>query len=334
MDYPILRTVVDIPQAKEKISYSSKVMFIGSCFTEEIGEKFESYLFDTDINPFGVIYNPVSVANSLKILIQKRLFTEKDLEQRGSQWFSFYHHSRFSFESKEETLNTINERIEKSSEFLKKADFLFITLGTAWVYVLNRTGEVVSNCHKLPAKIFTRKMLETEEIVDLYSNLLQDLWSFNPKLKIYFTVSPVRHWKDGAYGNRVSKSVLFVALDKLMKRFDSVGYFPAYEIVMDELRDYRFYAKDMIHIGEQGVDYIWFRFKEKFFDEAMLDTLKEVEKVTKAIEHRPKSRFSEEYKLFVEKTLEKIMILKKNNPHIKIQRIEEHFINELKTLEK
>ncbi len=328
MDFPLFRTVVDIEPSKQKISYSTKVMLMGSCFTEEIGQKLVDYLFDVDVNPFGVIYNPISVANSLKILLEKRFFYSTDLEQRGNVWFSWYHHSRFSSTSQQETLDAINSRIAQSADFLKNAKFLFITFGTAWVYVLNKTGQVVSNCHKLPQKLFTRRMLTVEEIVAKYSDLLPEIWSVNPDLNIIFTVSPVRHWKDGAVGNQYSKAVLIVAIQELLQKFDRLSYFPAYEIVMDELRDYRFYADDMIHVGTQGVNYIWWRFGQKYFEQDMEKTLKEVEKIVKASQHKPKNKYSSEYKQFVNTIIERIMILKKSYPYIKVDGILNQFLEE------
>ncbi len=330
MELPLFRTVVNIPESPDKINYSSKLVFIGSCFTEEIGKKLTDNLFNVDINPFGVIYNPISVLNSLQILLDKRKFTEQDLERRGQIWFSWYHHSRFSFPDKQQTLDAINSRIELSSEFLRQADFLFITFGTAWVYVLNRTGQVVANCHKLPDRIFTRRLLDIDEIVNSYSQLLPALWKVNPDLKIIFTVSPVRHWKDGAVGNQLSKSILIVAIHRLLERFGQLGYFPSYEIVMDELRDYRFYAGDMIHIGSQGVDYIWLRFQQTYFSQDMEKTIKEVEKLVKARGHRPFNPNTEEYKQFVNTMIERIMILRKNQPHIRIDELLEYFLNEKK----
>ncbi len=330
MELPLFRTVVDIPESSRKISYSSKLMFIGSCFTEEIGNKLKDNLFDVDVNPFGVIYNPISVYNSLRILLEQRRFTESDLERRGSVWFSWYHHSRFSLPDKQQTLDLINSRIEQSSQFLRQSDFLFVTFGTAWVYVLNKTGQVVSNCHKLPERLFTRRLLEVDEIIKAYEELLPDLWQVNPDLKVVFTVSPVRHWKDGAVGNQVSKSTLILAIHKLLERFEQLEYFPSYEIVMDELRDYRFYADDMIHVGSQGVDYIWLRFGQVYFSADLDRTIKEVQKLVKAREHRPLNPQSDEYRQFVNSTIEKIMLLRKNQPHIRIDSLLEYFLNEKK----
>ncbi len=328
---PLLRTVVDIPQLTPKITYGSRIMFLGSCFSEEIGSKFEQYLFDTDVNPFGIIYNPASVYNSLKILLDNRLFTERDLFRRGQTWLSFSHHSRFSGTSSTEILEKINTRISASRQMLEKADYLFITFGTAWVYILNETGQIVSNCHKLPQKLFTRRMLEIDEIVEMYQTLIPGLWKFNPNLNIVFTISPVRHWKDGAVGNHYSKSVLMVAIQKIINLFPEVKYFPSYEIIMDELRDYRFYDQDMLHISPQGVDYIWLRFSDAFFDETTSKTMSEVEKVVKASQHRPQNKDTDEYRKFLASTIEKIMIIKKHHPYIKIDHLLEYFLNEQKT---
>lgn len=327
---PLLRTVVDIPEFENKITYSSRLLFLGSCFSEEIGKKLEQYLFDIDLNPFGIIYNPASVAQSLEILLEKREFKPEDVFQRGQVWLSFYHHSRFSSTSREELLEMINRRIAQSHAQLRKSNFLFITFGTAWVYVLNETGGIVSNCHKLPQKLFTRRMLSVEEIVDMYTSLLPRLWEINPGLEVVFTISPVRHWKDGAVGNQYSKSTLIIAVQQLVEKYPLVKYFPSYEIVMDELRDYRFYADDMLHIGSQGVEYIWLRFRQVFFDETTEQALAEVDKVLKAMQHRPQNKDTDDYRKFLASTIEKIMILRKHHPYIKIDHIQQYFMDEQK----
>ncbi len=327
---PLLRTVVDIPEFEKKISYSSRLIFLGSCFSEEIGQKLEQYLFDIELNPFGIIYNPASVAESLEILLEKKVFREKDVFQRGQLWLSFYHHSRFSSTSRDELLEKINSRIAQAHSQLKKANFLFITFGTAWVYILNETGKIVSNCHKLPQKLFTRRMLSVKEIVDLYSSLLPRLWEINQELEIVFAISPVRHWKDGAVGNQYSKATLIVAVQELVNRYQQVKYFPSYEIVMDELRDYRFYADDMLHIGSQGVEYVWLRFRDTFFDQATERAITEVGKVLKAMQHRPQNKNTDDYRKFLSSTIEKIMILRKHHPYIKIDHILKYFMDEQK----
>ncbi len=327
---PLLRTVVEIPEFSPKITYSSRLLFLGSCFSEEIGNKLQNYLFDIDLNPFGILYNPASILQSLEILTHQRTFTEDDVFQRGQVWLSFYHHSRFSSLSRDDLLNMINSRITRSHNQLKKANFLFITLGTAWVYELKETGQIVSNCHKLPQKLFNRRMLSVEEIVKMYSDFLPVLWEINPGIRIIFTISPVRHWKDGATGNQYSKSTLIVAVQQLVEKFDRVDYFPSYEIVMDELRDYRFYADDMLHIGSQGVEYIWLRFRQTFFDQDTEQAIGEVDKVLKAMNHRPQNKDTDEYRRFLATTMEKIMLLRKHHPYIKIDHIQQYFTEEQK----
>jgi hypothetical protein len=327
MELPYFRTIVDIPKTDKLISYSSNIMFIGSCFTEEIGGRLKKYLFNVDVNPFGILYNPLSVAKSLEILLSGKEFTQADLHKRGDVWFSFYHHSKFSSTDLQHTLANINSRLHTARKMLENLDFLFITFGTSWVYRFLSTGEVVSNCHKLPQKLFERQMLESDEIVEVYSELLTELWKRLPQLTVVFTISPIRHWKDGAVGNQYSKSTLIVAVQKLVGRFDKLQYFPSYEIVMDELRDYRFYAKDMIHLSEAAVDYIWLRFGQVYFSESTLEAIKQVEKLLKAMEHRPRFVESEEYKMFVNNTLEKIMLLKKFYPQIRIEELETYFKN-------
>ena len=257
-------TEIKIPEFPLKMDYSKSMQFFGSCFSENIGQKLFDLKFDVDLNPFGILYNPISIANSLQLLLEKRLFTESDLFQDQSVWNSFYHHSRFSEVNSEAALEKINSRIAYSREFLLKADFLVITFGTSWVYELKETGKVVTNCHKVPAAQFKRFRLEVSEITEVYRELLTELWKFNPNLKVVFTVSPIRHWKDGAVENQVSKATLLLAIDRLLKGPNSknIAYFPSYELMMDELRDYRFYAEDMIHLSPVAIDYIFERFSK------------------------------------------------------------------------
>ena len=226
-----LYTRILLPKARFSFSYEDRVVMMGSCFAENIGRKLEENKFSVDINPFGTLYNPAS----------------GDLFQHEGIYHSFTHHSRFSAPSEEECLGHINSRLSESSDFLRKATRLVITLGTAFVYRLKSDGRIVSNCHKLPEKMFDRQRLSTQEIVEDWKPLLLALWEQNPALKILFTVSPIRHWKDGAHENQLSKATLLLATDALQKDYpDRIAYFPAYEILMDELRDYRFYADDII----------------------------------------------------------------------------------------
>jgi hypothetical protein len=277
------------------------MMLMGSCFTENIGQKLLDQKFDVDMNPFGILYNPESISNSLKILLEKRIFTEKDLFNDQGLWNSFYHHSRFSDIDQKVTLENINNRISSSHKFLKTADLLIITFGTAWVYELKNTGQIVSNCHKLPGSDFKRFRLKVHEITEVYRELLEEIWKFNPAVKIIFTVSPIRHWKDGAVENQLSKATLLLAIDQLIRGFGNqvCGYFPSYEIMMDELRDYRFYAEDMLHLSPVATDYIFDRFSKVMISSESKEISKRILKLKKSMDHRPVNRGANEYKEFI-----------------------------------
>ncbi|RZT92475.1 GSCFA family protein [Ancylomarina subtilis] len=318
MNDDLFRTKVEIPKSKFDFSYKHKALMMGSCFVENIGAKLKSVKYQIDVNPFGVIYNPVSVCSSLKLLMQERQFVEDDLNFHNNLWFSFYHHSKFSNTNLDTCLFNINEGIKTSSQNLREADYLFITFGTAWVYELLSSGKIVSNCHKLPAKDFNRYRLNVDEIVSIYKDLLVELLVFNPKIKIVFTVSPIRHWKDGANGNQLSKATLLLAVEQLTELFEQVSYFPSYEIVMDELRDYRFYSEDMLHISEPAIKYIWQRFSDTYFSEASKQIQKQVEKFILAANHRPFNVGSDSHQAFIKSSLAKIHEFLRVNPFVEM----------------
>lgn len=328
-------TEIQIPEFPFKLDYSGKMMLMGSCFSESIGQKLLDLKFGVDLNPFGILYNPESIANSLKILMDRRLFAPEDLFFDQGIWNSFYHHSRFSDVNREVALANINKRILASHEFLKTADFLAVTFGTAWVYELRQTGLVVSNCHKIPAKEFKRYRLEVVEVVEKWRVLLDTLWQFNPSLKIIFTVSPIRHWKDGAMENQLSKSTLLLAIDQIRRGFGDgqISYFPSYEIVMDELRDYRFYGEDMLHLSPVAVDHIFAKFEQTAIAPEALKTALQVTKIMRALQHRPFNRQSDEYRKFLKASLDEIARLEKANPLLDLSSEKTHFINELNQIE-
>ena len=298
----MFQTKIDIPVSKITISYEDSIMTLGSCFAENIGNKLKTVYFDTDINPFGVLYNPVSVKNSLELLIQNQSFAKDDIFENKSMWQSFAHSSQFSGISEVECLNKINSRLISSGEFLQNTNVMLITFGTAWVFEEKKSGRVVSNCHKLPSGDFERRRLTVTEIVTKYNDLIVTLQSLCPALNIIFSVSPIRHWKDGAHENNISKSILLMAIDELQKQHEQVHYFPAYEILLDELRDYRFYAPDMLHPSEVAVDYIWSRFSETYFTDQTLLLKKRIEQLNADRAHRPFQPDSAEFKKFVEHT--------------------------------
>lgn len=282
-----LQTLIKLEKPGFQIDYATSTLLLGSCFAENIGEKLTYFRFPVDVNPCGIVYNPASVADTLTALVSGRRFTQADLQYQDGKWFSFSHHGRFSDPDPEICLQKINARLEAATARLKTADLLVITWGTAWVYRYKANGQVVANCHKLPEAQFERSRLTVEEIVSLYLPLIRQLREQRPGLRLLFTVSPIRHWKDGAHGNQLSKAVLLLAIDRLRQECEGIGYFPAYEIVMDELRDYRFYAPDMLHISSQGIDYIWEKFRLQYMSPETCLLMNRVDKLNKQLLHRP-----------------------------------------------
>lgn len=288
----------------------------GSCFIENIGRLLIDNKFKANLNPFGVLYNPQSISQALQLLINEHTFSADDVFEHKGIYHSFFHHSSFSHSDKEKCLEQINHRRKQASDDFRQADILFITFGTAYVFRNRESGKVVGNCHKLPAGYFDRYRLSVEDIVQEWSNLLKRLKEINPSLQVIFTVSPIRHLKDGAHDNQLSKSVLLLAIDELCKSDESLHYFPSYEIVLDELRDYRFYNEDMVHPNSVAVRYIWERLAESYMhDETHLIT-DEWRKIFSALNHRPLNIESEEYKLFLRQTLLKLKAFDDKYPYI------------------
>lgn len=323
------RTEILTTKTALEIDYHSKLMLMGSCFSENIGLKLSQNNFDVDVNSFGILYNPLSIAQALSLLIEERTFTEVDVFEHRGVFHSFYHHGDYSSMEPDVCLKQINEAREKASAFLAQTDVLLITFGTAYVFSLKETGMVVSNCHKLPDSFFDRKRLTVDEIVDEWGSLIEKLRVLNPQLKILFTVSPVRHWKDGAHGNQLSKAILLLAIDKLQRKYDDLFYFPAYELLMDDLRDYRFYANDMLHPSDFAVSYIWKKFEENYFSDDTKQIMGEWYALYLAANHKAFNECSEEHQMFLKKTLDKIDQFEKKHPFIRCFRIREEIKNRL-----
>ena len=311
-----LQTKITVAAPDFLIDYNSRLMMLGSCFAENMGSKFSYYKFDVDVNPCGIIYNPLSVANVLRLIVEGKQFEKSDLRQVGGKWVSLYHHGAFSSTDPYECLRRINDRLTKATGELRTLDLLVITWGTAWVYRYTRENIVVSNCHKIPSQEFERSRLSVEDIVKEYLMLIGRLREINPGLRILFTVSPIRHWKDGAHGNQLSKATLLLAIDRLREELQHVYYFPAYEIVLDELRDYRFYADDMLHMSGFTVDYIWERFLYSFISPEVLGLMNQIGRVNKGVAHRPFDPQSEEYHRLVKKMLAEIAMISRSYPMI------------------
>lgn len=270
-----LKTRIDISRKQLRLNHNMSMMLIGSCFADNIGAKLSEAHFRCYVNPFGTLYNPMSVAESLRQIRANRTYTQTDREVFNSSddiWHSWMHHSRFSANSAEKLISNINASINEAHNELAKCHLLIITLGTAYVYRLKEDCRIVANCHKISESTFMRTRLTVDEIVDEWTPLLNELQQVNPEIKVMFTVSPIRHKRDGLHANQLSKATLLLAVDRLCQLNSSQCiYFPAYEIMMDELRDYRFYADDMVHPSPLAVEYIWERFCDAFFDKQTME---------------------------------------------------------------
>jgi hypothetical protein len=320
------RTILQHKPSPFQISHQGGVLCIGSCFAEHIFERLNSFKFSTLLNPFGIIFNPISIAKSLEILLdENRLFEKKDLFQHLGGWHSFQHHGSFSNPREELVLEKINNALLEARVFLKKAEFLVLTFGTSNVFVSEKTGQVVANCHKVPQKYFIHKKLSSDEIIVTLDDVFRKIARAFPHLKIITTVSPVRHIRDGLVANQVSKAKLLVALDNLASLHSNLAYFPSYEIMMDDLRDYRFYKKDLIHPNEMAVDYIWDFFSKTFFTEKTMELNAKLEKINLAQTHRPFHPESEEHLKFKKNQLVKIEELEKGFPFLDLGKEKDFF---------
>lgn len=282
-----LQTPVETGRGAVSISLKDRIFVLGSCFADNMGQKMVDLGFDVCLNPFGTLYNPVSVCNSVARLTSGIPFSESECVQMGAGAglvCSFSHHTSFARRTEDEFLNVANASLKEASLWWKAATKVIITLGTAWIYEYLRSGETVSNCLKIDAKEFSRRRLSVRETATLLMNMV----ARHPEKEFIFTVSPIRHLKDGAHGNQLSKSTLLLALDEVIAKFpERCEYFPAYEIVLDELRDYRFYAADMIHPSDQAVDYLWSRFVRFAMPESELPALDARRRELLRAQHRP-----------------------------------------------
>ncbi|MBR2194501.1 MAG: GSCFA domain-containing protein [Salinivirgaceae bacterium] len=292
------RTPINI-NTEFKLGYTDKYLMLGSCFTENIGQKLLAAKMNVVVNPTGILFNPESIAEAIDKAIEGMPVCENDVFEHNGLWSNLMFHGRFSSPNKQDALNRMNEGISLAHKQLTEASMLILTFGTAFVYRNKADGRVVANCHKLPASNFERQILNVQEIICKYSELFERLSVLNPKLQIVLTISPVRHLRDGAHANQLSKSTLLLASDQLVQHYGNVHYFPSYEIMMDDLRDYRFYANDMVHPSDMAVDYIWQLLRENCFDQPDLVLMDNIAKINSAIEHRPLNPNTDEFKQFI-----------------------------------
>ncbi|WP_455669333.1 GSCFA domain-containing protein [Phocaeicola sp.] len=314
------RTQVELPEKEAEIRHSDRIMLFGSCFTENIGNMLLTNKFRCDVNPFGILYNPLSVVEALWQILSYQTYMEEDLFYAAGNWHSWMHHSSFSSASVASCLDSINRRLTQASTELPRLDWLIVTWGTAFAYRLKEKMTVVGNCHKQPDRLFSRQLLSVEDVVTEWDCLLVELRKLNPALKILFTVSPIRHAKDGMHGNQISKSTLLLAIDELCRRWSNCYYFPSYEIMMDELRDYRFYADDMLHPSPMAIAYIWECFNKTYFSKETNQIMNEWEEIRKGLNHKPFDAESETYRKFLTQIVLKIGQLKEKFPYFELQK--------------
>ena len=310
-------TKIPVTKSNSPIDYSSQIVALGSCFAENMGEKFDFYKFQNTTNPFGIIFNPVSIEKILERAIHLNYFTETDLFFHNELWHCYEVHSDLSQPNKEAMLSNLNRLLTEMNSKLATATHLFITYGTSWVYQLKASNAVVANCHKVAQDQFEKEILSVTEIENAIQNSIDLIQKINPKCQVVFTVSPVRHIKDGFVENQRSKANLISAMHTSISQQPTSSYFPSYEIVMDELRDYRFYAQDLLHPNAVAIDYIWERFCESNISEAAQQVMQEVESIQKGMAHRPFHPDSTSHSKFLQELKEKSAQLEAQFPFMK-----------------
>ncbi|MGB5820883.1 MAG: GSCFA domain-containing protein [Saonia sp.] len=308
-----LQTNIPFSKASFPIDYGSQLFLLGSCFSENIGKKLDYYKFPSLCNPFGILFHPKAIERIITDATEEKRYTEKDVFFQNERWHSFDAHSNLSDVSKDTLLEKLNDGLDAIHRQISKATHIIITLGTAWVYRHIRTGSVVTNCHKVPQKEFKKELLSIDEIVKSLENSIRSIYSVNKNAQFIFTVSPVRHLKDGFIENQRSKAHLISAIHQVINGRNA-SYFPSYELLMDELRDYRFYEVDMVHPNALAIAYIWEKFKTEWISEKAYSVMEQVEAIQKGIQHKAFHPESEQHRKFLKSLQEKIAYLKRAHP--------------------
>jgi len=321
------RTQITISKSNHPIDYNSKVVSLGSCFAENIAEKFDYFKFQKSVNPFGIIFNSVSIEKIIERVVQKNHFTDKDIFFHNDLWHCFEVHSQLSQPNREAFLNTLNKLIDSTYLEIKEASHIVITYGTSWIYKTIASQSVVANCHKVPQKAFQKELLSIEIVEKSIQNTIAFIQSINPEVQVIFTISPVRHLKDGFVENQLSKSHLISALHSSISHVPSSIYFPSYEIMMDELRDYRFYAEDMLHPNQLAIDYIWERFVQTHVAENVYQTMEEIKGIQKSLLHKPFNPDSESHQKFLKQLQQKVYQVQNSYSHIQFNTWQPEEIN-------
>lgn len=311
-------TKIPVQKSSFPIDYDSKIMLLGSCFAENMGKKFDYFKFQATTNPFGIIFNAVSLERLIRRAVENRTFTENDIFFHNDLWHCYEVHSELSNSDKNTFLESLNDIIRSTNKQLNDSTHIIITLGTSWVYRNIESKEIVANCHKVPQKQFTKELLSIHQTEESLKSIISLIHSANPNCNFIFTVSPVRHIKDGFTENTLSKAHLIAVIHKIITHHtSSITYFPSYEIMMDELRDYRFYAEDMLHPNQTAIDYIWIQFFENYVSESVFGLMNEICSIQKGLQHRPFNPNTESHQKFLNQLDLKIKTIKNQYPFIK-----------------
>lgn len=304
------------PQSHHQIDYDSRILLIGSCFSENIGGKFEYYKFQSSVNPLGILFNPFAIENLISRAINLEYYQDNELINANDSWVCLDAHSSLNTAKKSDLVVRLNTALDATHQQLKTVSHVVITLGTSWVYRYLQTDKIVANCHKIPQKQFLKELLDVDSITESLQAIIALLKAENSGVNILFTVSPVRHLKDGFVENMRSKAHLITAVQNCVAPRERINYFPSYELMMDELRDYRFYKSDMIHPNDLALDYIWEKFKATWISKDAEDVLKSVDQIQKKLAHKPFNKDSQSYQDFRDKLAEEIKKLEKIHPNI------------------
>ena len=324
----VFRTSIPYSSSTFTIDHHMPCLTIGSCFAQHIGQRLTDIKFDTLVNPFGILYNPWSIQQALRLLLKQDEWDDKQLVQQDDIWYSYLHHSQFSNLDKQALEKHILESLAKARTFLRTTKVLLLTLGTAYTYFRKDTQQPVANCHKVPASYFDRRLLSIDDCISLLAPTFLELSKQLPGLQIILSVSPVRHLRDGLVDNQRSKAHLIATAHQLSDAMDFINYFPAYELMIDDLRDYRFYKRDMLHPSDTAVDYIWKYFSKSFFSEATQDLIKAIMKIRQASQHRPFQRMSKGHQQFVAQQLQRIAQLEKKYPFLNFDTEKTRFLKD------
>ncbi|MEO5649531.1 MAG: GSCFA domain-containing protein [Ginsengibacter sp.] len=311
------------------ISFRDKILLIGSCFSEEIGKRMKELKTDVLQNPNGILYDPVSISDSLLSYMENKMYKEEDLFEWNGLWHSWKHHSAFSGINSKDVLEKINLSQNAAHQFLKETKFLIITFGTAFNYEIKSNHQSVANCHKAPSSLFEKKLLTADEIIFHILSALKALDSFHPDLKIIFTVSPVKHTKDGVIENNRSKARLIEAVHCIIEQRKNAFYFPSYELVTDVLRDYRFYKNDLVHPNEEAVNFVFEKFCDSVLDDEAKNICEEIKIIMKAVHHKPFFREGEQHKKFVAVQIKNISNIERRYPFIDFSKEKKYFNSQL-----